>query len=79
MTYISWVSDFALYLEDFLMYKHDTEQNRAELYSIEIILRPHAGGIREHVRIYLTAAIWRQRYAIEVFCMLELATENAKR
>ena len=33
------------------------EQNRTELYSIEIILRPYAGGIREHVVIYLTAAI----------------------
>ena len=24
MTYISWFSDFALYFEDYLMYKHDT-------------------------------------------------------
>ena len=24
MTYISWVSDFALYLEDCLIYKHNT-------------------------------------------------------
>ena len=24
MTYISGLSDFALYLEDYLMYKHDT-------------------------------------------------------
>ena len=24
VTYISWVSDFALYLEGYLMYKHDT-------------------------------------------------------
>ena len=23
MTYISWFSDFALYFEDFLLYKHD--------------------------------------------------------
>ena len=24
VTYISWFSDFALYLQDLLMYKHDT-------------------------------------------------------
>ena len=37
--------------------KLGTEQNRTELYSIEIMLRPHAGGIREHVVIYLTATM----------------------
>ena len=24
VTYILWFSDFALYLEDYMMYKHDT-------------------------------------------------------
>ena len=33
-----------------------TEQNRTE-QNFKIILRPRAGGIREHAVIYLTAAI----------------------
>ena len=31
MTHISWFSHFALYLEDYLMYKHDTLETQYDL------------------------------------------------
>ena len=39
MTYISWFSDIALYLEGYLMYKHDTLQVLMSQYDLMLDLK----------------------------------------
>ena len=36
MTYISWFSDVALYLEGYLMYKHDTLGKRVSITMLHL-------------------------------------------